>query len=146
MLTYTTGFITSGVFTTDELLSGAPIDRLAPPPAKTVADVLETVRTVATSTRRELTTKPRFEVGQAVTTVQDISADHTRLPRYARGRTGKIVAYRGAYLLADAYAKGISKHEHHYTAAFTAQELWGENASEHDTVRLDLWECYFVQT
>ena len=29
----------------------------------------------------------------------------------SRGRTGKIVAYRGAYLLADAYAKNISKHE-----------------------------------
>lgn len=146
MLTYTAGFITSGTFTADELLSGTPTERLAPPPAKNVADVVEIVRTVATSTRSELTTKPRFEVEQAVTTVRDISADHTRLPRYARGRTGKIVAYRGAYLLADAYAKGISKHEHHYTAAFTARELWGDSASEQDTVRLDLWESYFVQT
>jgi nitrile hydratase len=146
MLTYTTGFITSGEFTADELLSGSPAKPIVQPAIKTVEDVIEIVRTVSTSTRSELATKPRFDIGQTVTTVQDISADHTRLPRYARGRTGKIVAYRGAYLLADAYAKGISKHEHHYTAAFTARELWGESASEHDTVRLDLWESYFVQT
>ncbi len=108
--------------------------------------LIEIVRTVVTSTRSELATKPRFEVDQTVTTVRDISADHTRLPRYARGRTGKIVAYRGAYLLADTCAKGVPKPEHHYTVVFTARELWGENASEHDTVRLDLWESYFVQT
>ncbi|EEE35773.1 nitrile hydratase, beta subunit [Rhodobacteraceae bacterium KLH11] len=147
MLTYTTGFITSGVFSAEDLLADRdPTANSPDAPRHDLTEVLEQLRNGTSSTRKDIPDAPRFTVGQPVRTQADVYADHTRLPRYARGRTGTIIAHHGAYLLPDLNARGVKKHEHHYTVSFTAKELWGAEASAVDTVKLDLWESYLVQT
>lgn len=86
---------------------------------------------------------PVFAVGDAVRTRNLNPPGHTRLPRYARGHLGVIVARRGAHVFPDANAHGGGEDPHPlYTVRFTAQELWGEAASPRDSVCLDLWEPY----
>ena len=67
---------------------------------------------------------------------------HTRLPRYARGKTGTIHANRGVFSFADSKARGDGPAPQHlYTVAFAGEMLWGSSA-ERNTVYLDLWDHY----
>jgi len=142
MLTYSTGFITSDLCSTDEVIAGHPKTLVPPPSAQSVADVLEAVRTGGRAAGWTAPSGPIFDIGQNVHTKVDIDADHTRLPAYARGRTGQIIAHHGPVPLPDLNAKGITQPEHLYTVVFTARTLWGAAGSDIDTVRLDLWESY----
>lgn len=92
---------------------------------------------------RESDDAPRLAVGQRVRTRNLHPAGHTRLPRYARDRTGSIVRHHGAHVLPDASAHGQGDvAQHLYTVRFAARELWGEGANPRDSVHLDLWESY----
>lgn len=66
---------------------------------------------------------------------------HTRLPAYARGRTGRVLAVTGSWPLADDVARRreAPRVEPVYTVAFDAHELWGDGTHE---VTLDLWQSY----
>jgi nitrile hydratase len=85
----------------------------------------------------------QFAAGQAVRARNIQPQGHTRLPRYARGKLGKVMADRGVHTLPDtnAHYQGENR-QHLYSVQFTARELWGEAANERDSVYLDLWECY----
>lgn len=92
---------------------------------------------------RDVEGAPRFAVGQRVQARTMQPAGHTRLPRYARGKTGSIVSHHGAHVLPDASAHGRGDiAQHLYTVRFAAPELWGEGANPRDSVHLDLWESY----
>jgi nitrile hydratase len=68
---------------------------------------------------------------------------HTRLPRYARGKTGVVVLLHGVHVFPDTSAHGKGEQPHHlYCVRFEARELWGENGAARDAVHLDLWERY----
>ena len=68
---------------------------------------------------------------------------HTRLPRYARGKSGVIFRDHGVYNFPDTNADGRGpKRQHVYSVRFAARELWGEQASPRDFVHLDLWDDY----
>jgi nitrile hydratase len=96
-----------------------------------------------THSGRDLDSAPRFTIGQRVWARNAHPAGHTRLPRYARGKTGSIVSRHGAHVLPDASAHGQGDMPQHlYTVRFSAQELWGERAHPRDSVHLDLWESY----
>ena len=136
----------NGTITLADILRGHVEKPDAPAAAKTVADVLEIARKAVRSFATEALTGPAFAVGQRITTRRLIPGDHTRLPRYARGASGTIIAHHGAHLLPDKGAQGIETGEHLYTVAFAATELWGEGANPRDDVTLELWESYFVQT
>lgn len=136
--------VDSGVFTIDEILAGHTDKRGSARAAKSVDEVLAENRASAHSFRVEIDVAPRFAVGDAVRTLRQVSSDHTRLPRYARGGVGAIIDQNGAHPLPDKSAKGEQAPQHLYTVAFTARELWGAEAAEADTVRLDLWESYLV--
>lgn len=93
--------------------------------------------------RREIPTPPAFSIGHKVRTGNPHPAGHTRLPRYARGRTGQIVLHHGAHVLPDSNAHGNGEAPTHlYNVRFAARELWGPEADANDTVRLDIWECH----
>jgi hypothetical protein len=65
---------------------------------------------------------------------------HTRLPRYARGAIGTVVAQQGCHPLPDRRARQLpAEPEPVYTVRFAAAELFGEG--DH-TVTIDLWESY----
>ena len=68
---------------------------------------------------------------------------HTRLPRYARGKTGRIVHDHGIFVFPDTNAHGLGENPQHvYSVRFAARELWGESASPRDAVYIDLWDEY----
>ena len=82
-----------------------------------------------------------FAPGDHVRT-RSINPDgHTRLPRYARGKVGEIVAVHGTHVFPDSNAHGLGEDPQWlYTVRFTAQELWGKDTR--DCVMIDLWEPY----
>jgi nitrile hydratase len=70
---------------------------------------------------------------------------HTRLPRYARARRGTIVSDYGVFVFPDSHAAGEGTNAQHlYSVRFSAQELWGPQASAADSVFLDLWDDYLL--
>lgn len=82
-----------------------------------------------------------FAAGDKVRTRNIQPAGHTRLPRYARGRAGEIVAVHGTHVFPDSSAHGLGDDPQWlYTVRFTARELWGKDAR--DAVCIDLWEPY----
>lgn len=134
----------NGTVTMDEITSGhlknpAPTDEV-----RTVADILATNRGGNVSFEVETDAAPRFTVGDTVTTKRFTHSGHTRLPAYARDRTGTVIAHHGAHAFPDEGAKGNHMGEHLYTVAFSAPELWGPEANPRDSVTLELWESYFV--
>lgn len=94
---------------------------------------------------------PSFAVGDRVVTRNParnamVPGGHTRLPAYAAGHIGRIVAFRGCHVLPDSNAHGLGEApEPLYTVAFAAAELWGEAENADDEVMLDLWESYLHQ-
>jgi nitrile hydratase subunit beta len=87
--------------------------------------------------------RPSFKVSQRVRARNINPTGHTRLPQYARGKTGVIVRDHGVYLFPDsnAHFEG-EKRQHVYSVGFAARELWGASASPRDSVHLDLWDDY----
>lgn len=132
-----------GFVTREELASGAA----APGSAKATPAF-----TLATRSRwpnrgipssRDASVRPLFTAGQRVRTKNFHPTGHTRLPRYARGKTGVIERDHGVYVFPDtnAHSRG-EKRQHAYSVRFSAQELWGPEASPRDSVHLDLWDDY----
>jgi nitrile hydratase subunit beta len=97
------------------------------------------------SFRREVDHPPGFAVGDEVATVAANPRGHTRLPRYARGRRGTVVAHHGAHVFPDSSAAGRGEDPRHlYTVRFSARELWGADGGARDVVHLDLFEPYLL--
>ena len=65
------------------------------------------------------------------------------MPRYVRGRRGVVAIDHGVFIFPDTHAAGEgTKPQHVYSVRFTAQELWGPDASARDRVHVDLWDDY----
>ena len=135
--------VSCGFVTRDELQSGksAPGSVRATP-----------VFTLATASRwlnrgiapsHEPAVRQLFKVGQRVRARNINPTGHTRLPRYARGKAGIVMRDHGVYLFPDtnAHFQG-EKRQHVYSVRFTARELWGDRASERDSVYIDMWDDY----
>jgi nitrile hydratase len=85
---------------------------------------------------------PQFEDGDRVRVRKNHPSGHTRCPRYVRGATGEVVAHRGTHVYPDAHAHGEDAVEPLYNVKFDAADLWGEEHTDADTVRIELWERY----
>jgi nitrile hydratase subunit beta len=141
--TYAAMMIDSGVATVAELATGksaGDVPGLAPP--KAPESVAATKRAMARFDR-DSPDAPRLIVGQTVVTRRNGSPGHTRLPQYARGRSGRIESFNGAHVLPDSNSEGKGRAEALYTVSFAAAELWREASGRPDRVFLDLWESYF---
>jgi len=112
--------------------------------------------TLATSNRwlnREIASsvdpavRPLFKAGERVRARNIHPTGHTRLPRYARGKTGVVERDHGVYDFPDsnAHSNG-AKRQHVYSVRFAARELWGEAASPRDSIYLDMWDDYLERT
>jgi nitrile hydratase len=111
-------------------------------PFVTAESVPATVGTRA-SARRNVAVAPRFKAGQRVRARNMNPPGHTRLPRYARGKTGAIVRDRGVFVFPDTNAHFLGeKPQHLYSVRFAARELWGEHASPRDVIHIDMWDDY----
>jgi nitrile hydratase len=92
---------------------------------------------------RSIDTAPLFAVGDIVRAKNINPPSHTRLPRYARGKRGQIIADHGGFVFPDSNALGAGEDPRRlYTVRFTMHELWGSAKHPKDTVSLDLWEPY----
>ena len=133
-----------GMVTADELATGEAQTPAPPdlPPALTRDDVASFLRRGG-PVDRPAEGDPLFEVGDAVETLNLHPRTHTRLPRYARGRRGRIARVLGHHVFPDTNAKGEGENPQWlYQVRFAARELWGPEADPLDTVTLDLWEPY----
>jgi nitrile hydratase subunit beta len=89
----------------------------------------------------------RLAVGQRVRTRVSNNRHHTRLPGYAMGREGVIVAQLPAFPLPDAVASDPNgPSEWTYQVRFEAGELWGRDGGARDVVLLDAYESYLRAT
>jgi nitrile hydratase subunit beta len=85
----------------------------------------------------------RFKPGDRVRTKNIHPATHTRLPRYARGRTGTVEALRGCHVFPDTAALGQGDHPQWlYTVLFDGRELWGDSAEPALQVSIEAFEPY----
>ena len=111
--------------------------------APLTADMVEILVNTGGSARVDEDIEPRFSTGDRVIARNINPVEHTRLPRYARGKIGVIQHDRGVFVFPDTNALGQGvKPQHVYSICFTAQELWGPDASDRDTLYLDLWDDY----
>ena len=88
----------------------------------------------------------RFKPGDRVRTKNIHPPTHTRLPRYARGKSGVIEALRGCQVFPDTVATGQGENPQWlYTVLFDGRELWGENADPTLKVSIEAFEPYLEQ-
>jgi nitrile hydratase beta subunit len=135
--------IRHGLFTREEVATGQP-DPHAPKatPPLTAAQVAEVMLRGGPKTRA-VERQPRFQIGDAIVTRNIHPLTHTRLPRFARGKAGVIIARHGAHVFPDSNALFQGENAQPlYTVKFAARTLWGEAANPRDSVCLDLWEDY----
>ena len=92
---------------------------------------------------RPVETEPRFKPGDRVRTRNFNPETHTRLPRYARAKSGIVEALQGSFVFPDDNAHGQGENPQWvYTVVFDAGEIWGEGADPTLTVSIDAWESY----
>jgi nitrile hydratase len=90
---------------------------------------------------RDTTTASRFAVGDRVRTRNTHPHTHTRLPRYARDKTGTVELVHGTHVFPDSNAQFKGEDPQWlYTVRFTARELWGRD--DNDSVSIDAFEPY----
>ena len=84
-----------------------------------------------------------FKVGERVRTRVMDPPGHTRLPRYLRGRPGRIEYVLGTLPFPDERAAGIrSAQQTAYTVRFDNADVWGADGDPHGSICADLFESY----
>ena len=135
--------IEHGLVGPDEIAAGQMLR-----PARPGLRVLHAVDVPVTLARGAHTQRPptvpaRFASGERVRMRSAAVEHHTRLPGYARGKMGRIDQVRGVHVFADAHAQGLGEQPQWlYTVVFSARELWGADAAEHQSISIDAWEPY----
>jgi nitrile hydratase len=131
-------------FVTEAELAGAPAAPGARPKrVLAAAEVPAVIARGGPCDRDPAGRPPAFAAGDAVRTRVMHPKDHTRLPRYARGKRGRIEAVQGFFVLPDSSAHGRGEApEWVYTVVFEAPELWGRDADPASRVSIDAWESY----
>jgi nitrile hydratase beta subunit len=134
-----TGFVSRSEVDTGKPDPGST--KMAPPLTADRVPVVALNRNIAPSADPKIS--PRFKAGQHVRAKNINPTGHTRLPRYARGKAGRIHLDHGVYNFPDSNAQGLGvKRQHVYSVRFGARELWGDQASSHDSVYIDMWDDY----
>lgn len=108
--------------------------------AKLVADLLRN----GDGLQQDVDIPPKFTVGERVRTKVMNPSGHCRLPRYARGHVGTVIRDHGVFPFPDTNFAGNENLQHVYLVEFLARDLWGPEASDRDTLRLDLWDDHLL--
>ncbi len=132
-----------GLVTERELRDGRMQTSVSPPGRILKAGDVASVLARGGPCDRPVAVPPRFKQGDRVRTRNLHPHGHTRLPRYARGKTGLVEAVRGGFVFPDTNAHGAGEAPQQvYTVTFSAEELWGEGSDPTLTVSIDAWESY----
>jgi nitrile hydratase subunit beta len=129
--------------TRTELESGKPDEGAAVRTPTFTADKVPALIAKGVPARRDVPAAANFRVGQRVRGRNINPVGHTRLPRYARGKFGTVDRDHGVFVFPDTNALFLGeKPQHVYSVRFDARELWGEQASQRDSVYVDMWDDY----
>lgn len=136
-----------GVLSAEELAGEGMPTALSPKALKAGA-VSEMMHKVVPYSRNSAA-KPLFKIGDRVRTLDHspaiIPQGHTRLPRYAMGKTGTVRLCHGAHVFPDRHAHDLGEApEPLYAVEFSAKVLWGAGERGDDSMILDLWQPYLV--
>jgi nitrile hydratase beta subunit len=136
-----------GLVTRAEVERGLPASGAAKAtPALTPAKAASLIAKGVPTSRAALA-EARFHVGQRVRARNINPEGHTRLPRYARGKTGVIDRDHGVFVFPDTNAHFLGeKPQHVYSVRFAAREVWGEQAAANDSLYVDLWDDHLEST
>jgi len=131
-------------FAMPEEIGAGHSTRPAPSPKRVLtADLVPGVLAKGGPCDRPVATAPLFAVGDRIRTRNFNPESHTRLPRYARAKTGVVEAVQGGFVFPDDNAHGKGENPQWvYTVVFDAGEIWGEGADPTLTVSIDAWESY----
>jgi len=135
--------IDRGLLTAEEILAGRML--VPPTPVSSMLRASDVFAVVAAgaSTLRDVSVPARFAVGEAVYTKAVPAGHHTRLPRYAEGKLGRIEHVHGAHVFPDTNSQGLGEQPQWlYTVSFSGRELWGEGHAQDLRVSIDAWESY----
>lgn len=132
-----------GFVSAAELAEGRMLEKGKEPKRILTADMVPGVLAKGGPCDRPVAEAPVFAVGQRVRTRNFNPETHTRLPRYARAKTGLVEAVQGSFVFPDDNAHGRGENPQWvYTVVFEAQEIWGDGADPSLTVSIDAWESY----
>ena len=140
---------TETILVAHDLVSRAEID--TPPNERQVtaetkplaiADIVVRQRK-ARSARIDQDIPAKFKAGDPIRARNIHPTGHTRIPRYVRGKVGQINRDHGVFIFPDTNAVFAGKTPQHlYSVQFTAQEIWGNDASPTDKIFVDMWDDY----
>ena len=133
--------IETSVITTEEAASARADSSVAKstPPLR-ASDVASMIAKGEPYMRR-IASLPRFGVDDLVHSRNVHPTWHTRLPRYARGKNGRIERCHGGFVFPDSNSRFAGEQSQYlYSVGFDAHELWGERGAARTTIYLDIWE------
>jgi nitrile hydratase len=132
----------AGLVTPDEIEAGHALHPGKPVERRLTMGEVKNVVTRAPF-GREPQAPARFQPGDRVRTLNINPMGHTRLPRYARAKTGVVERVYGCHVFPDSKSAGKGDDPQWlYAVAFDARELWGEQADPSLTVSIDAFEPY----
>lgn len=132
-----------GFLSADELASGKPAPERREPKRVLKGEEVAGVLRRGFPYERKAEAPARFAIGDKVRTVVMHPQHHTRLPRYARGKTGVVERITGCHVFPDTGAQGQPETAQWlYTVVFDGRELWGRDADPTSTVSIEAWESY----
>ena len=131
-----------GLIGEDEMAAGHSLRSGPPLKRKLTADNIEPALN-RNKYGRPTNVPPGFKVGDRVRAKSIHPVTHTRLPRYARGKSGVIEHVRGCHVYPDTAALGEGDNPQWlYAVVFDGRELWGENSDPGLTVSIEAFEPY----
>lgn len=131
-----------GLVSADEVAAGRSLRAPLTLPRVVHARDVPTLQARGAPTGRLATKGPRFAVGRQVRTITGPTSHHTRLPRYAQGKSAVIERVHGMHVFPDTNASGQGEHPQWlYTVVFRGTQLWPD-AEPGLTVSIDAWEPY----
>ena len=148
MLALQAALVNKGLLTADEIDDRArqfTTDPTSETPKRLDPELADRVRQriyAPQPLEQRVSTVPLFSVGDEIVVRNIHPEGHTRLPRYVRGKRGKIARIYGAQGFQDEPTIADSSPQHVYSAVFEASELWGRNAEPNQRLYIDMWECW----
>lgn len=134
--------LSTGLATADEIESGKSMSQAAPVPRVLMAKDVSATLLRGSPVERPAAMEAKFAVGDWVQARQINPSSHTRLPRYCRGKRGRIVTVHGTHVFPDTNAIGLGEQPQWlYTVRFDSAELWGRDTTA-ASVCVDCWEPY----
>jgi nitrile hydratase len=139
--------VNNGVLSQEELSTLTPAPNSPLQERKMLAEYVANILASGGPTDRPSNIPVLFDVGQQVKTRTIgntlVDGGHTRLPSYARGKTGCIIAHHGTHVFPDSNAHRLGEApEPLYSVGFYARDLWDNAENPEDEVVLDLWQPY----